>query len=79
VTDVKNLLYQATDDAEKLIKALQDVDVQLVMCMTQIKDIAAEKELKDEDLEELRVAAQVVVDMVDPPEERVINERTLLE
>jgi hypothetical protein len=38
-----------------------------------------EKELKDKELEELKSAVQVVVDMVDPPEEGVINERTLLE
>jgi hypothetical protein len=35
--------------------------------------------LKDKELEELKGAAQVVIDMVDPPEERVIYERTLLE
>jgi hypothetical protein len=47
--------------------------------MTQIRDMAAEKELKDKELRELKGAAQVVVDMVDPPEEGVISERTLLE
>jgi hypothetical protein len=41
--------------------------------------MAAEKELKDKELEELKGAAQVVVDMVDPPKEGVISERTLLE
>jgi peroxiredoxin family protein len=79
VTDVKNLVYRATNDVEKLIKVLQDADVQLAECMTQIKDMAAEKELKDKELEELKGAAQVVVDMVDPPEEGLINKRMLLE
>jgi hypothetical protein len=37
--------------------------------MTQIRDMATEKELKKKELEELKNAAQVVVDMVDPPEE----------
>jgi hypothetical protein len=41
--------------------------------------MAAEKELKDKELEELKGAAQVVVDMVDPPEEGLINKRMLLE
>jgi hypothetical protein len=39
----------------------------------------AAKELKNKELEELKSAAQVVVDMVDPLEEGVISERTLLE
>jgi uncharacterized protein YjcR len=68
VTDMKNLLYRAIDDAEKLIKVLQDADMQLAECMTQIWDMATEKELKDKELEELKGAAQLVVDMVDPPE-----------
>jgi hypothetical protein len=41
--------------------------------------MAAQRELKDKELEELKGAAQVVVHMVYPPEEGVINERTLLE
>jgi hypothetical protein len=64
---LKNLVYRHSPDEEKLIKALQDADAKLVECMTQIRDMAAEKELKDKELEELKGAAQVVVDMVDPP------------
>jgi hypothetical protein len=79
VTDVENLLCHTIDDAEKLIKVPQDAYMQLAECMTQIRDMAAEKELKDKELEELKGATQIVVDMVDPPEERVINERMLLE
>jgi hypothetical protein len=41
--------------------------------------MAAEKELKDKELELLRSAAQVVVDMVDPPEEGVLSYMMLLE
>jgi hypothetical protein len=33
-TNLKNLVYRRSDDAEKLIQALQDADVQLVECMT---------------------------------------------
>jgi hypothetical protein len=36
-------------------------------------------ELKDKEFEELKSAAQVVVDMVDPPEEVIVSKRTLLE
>jgi chromosome segregation ATPase len=71
ITDLKNLVYRHSDDAEKLIKALQDADAKLVECMTQIRGMAAKKDLKDKELEELKGAAQLVVDMVDPPEEEV--------
>jgi hypothetical protein len=63
LTVVKNLLYHHSDDVELLVKQLEDADVQLVECMEQIRDMAAEKELKDKELEELKGAAQVVVDM----------------
>jgi hypothetical protein len=72
-------VYRRTDDAEKLIKAHQDADVQLVDCMVQIKDMATKKELNKKELEEIKYAAHVVVDMVDPPEEGVVNDKTLLE
>jgi DNA repair ATPase RecN len=75
LTNVKNLLYRCSDDMELLAKQLEDADVQLVECMEQIRDMAAEKELKDKELEELKGAAQVVVDMVDPPEEGVVNNK----
>jgi hypothetical protein len=71
ITELKNFVYRRSNNVEKLIKAL-------VECMTQIRDMAA-KELKNKELEELKSAAQVVVDMVDPLEEGVISERTLLE
>jgi hypothetical protein len=79
VTDMKNLLSRATDDVELLAKQLQDADVQLVECMQQIQKMAVEAELKSKELEELRTAAQVVADMVDPPEEGVVISKTLLE
>jgi hypothetical protein len=41
--------------------------------------MAEEKELRQKQLEELEDAAQVVANMVDPPEERVVDNRTLLE
>jgi hypothetical protein len=41
--------------------------------------MAAEKQLKDKELVELKSAMQVVVDTVDPLEEGVISKKTLLE
>jgi hypothetical protein len=79
LTDTKNLLYHHPDDVELLAKQQEDAEVQLVECMQQIRDMATQKELKDKELEELKDAAQVAVDMVDPPEEGVVNSKTLLE
>jgi hypothetical protein len=76
---LKNLVYHRSDDAEKLIQALQDVDVQLMECMTQIREMTTAKEQNNRELEELKGAAQVVVDMVDLPEEGVVSNKTLLE
>jgi hypothetical protein len=40
ITNLKNLVYHHSDDVEKLIKALQDADMQLMECATQIRDMA---------------------------------------
>jgi hypothetical protein len=47
--------------------------------MQQIKSMAEEKELRQKQLEDLEGAAWVVVDMVDPSEEGVVDNRTILE
>jgi hypothetical protein len=64
---------------ELLMKQLEDADKQLVQCMQQMKSMAEEKELMQKQLEDLQEAAQVVIDMVDPLGEGVVNNRTLLE
>jgi hypothetical protein len=46
LTDLKNLVYRRSDDAELLMKQLDDADKQLVQCMQQIKSMAKEKELR---------------------------------
>jgi iron-sulfur cluster repair protein YtfE (RIC family) len=46
--------------------------------MTQIREMTAEKEQNKRELEELKGASQVVVDMVDPPEEGVVSYKMLL-
>jgi hypothetical protein len=63
--DMTNMLYHATNDVEFMAKKLEDADVQLVECMKQIQKMATEQELKDKELEELRTATQIVLDMVD--------------
>jgi hypothetical protein len=39
----------------------------------------AKKNAKQKQLEDLQKATQVIVNMVDPPEEGVVDDRTLLE
>ncbi|RLM65837.1 hypothetical protein C2845_PM16G01870 [Panicum miliaceum] len=47
--------------------------------MMQIRDMAAEEELKKKEPKELQIAAQVALDMVDPPEEGVVSDKTVME
>jgi len=79
VTDLKNLVHRYTDDLEKFGKMLKDADKQLVEAMTQIKNMAEEKDLWEKELGELKAAAQAVIDMVDPPKEGAVPDKTLLE
>lgn len=76
---MKNLMYRWTDNVEKLAKALQDADIQLVDCMKQIKSMVEEKDIRQKELEELRTATQAIVDMVDTQDEGSIDNRTLLD
>jgi hypothetical protein len=79
LTDMKNLLYQRTDDVERLQKVIGDTERQFVDCLQQIKTLGEEKEQRQKELEDLRGATQELVDMVDPPEEGEANPRPLLE
>jgi hypothetical protein len=79
MTNTKNLLCHSSDDVERLAKLLEDANQQLLQCMKQIKSMAEEKELKQKQLEDLQEAPQVVVNMVDPSEEGVVDNRNLLE
>jgi hypothetical protein len=63
---MKNMLYRRTDDVEKLQKVVADTEQQFVECLQQIKMLGEEKEQRQKDLEDLRVAAQQLVEMVDP-------------
>jgi hypothetical protein len=79
LNNVRNLLSCRADEMELTVKKLEDIDAQFMECMQQIKDMAEEKDAKQKQLEDLQKAAQVVIDMVDPPEEGVVDDRTLLE
>jgi hypothetical protein len=77
--DVKNMLYRRTDDVERLQKVIGDTERQFVECLQQIKALGEKDEQLRKELEELRGAAQELVDMVDRPEEGEASPRPLLE
>jgi peptidoglycan hydrolase CwlO-like protein len=79
LTDMKNMLYRHTNDVKKLQKVITDTEQQFAECLQQIKTLGEEKEQRQKELEDLRGAAQKLVDMVDPQEDGEAGERPLLE
>ena len=76
VTDLTNVMYRQTVAVEKLIKIKADSDKQMVKDMKQIKELAADRDQKAQQLADLEAAAQVVVGMVEDEE---AGEKSLLE
>ena len=76
MTDWMNIMYRHTDAVEKLTKIQADSDKQLVDSMKQIKDLAADRDLKAKQLANLEAAAQMVVKMV---EEGEAGDKSLVE
>ena len=54
-------MYRYTDDLEKFGKMLKDADKQLIEAMTQIKNMAEEKDLREKELGKLKAAAQALL------------------
>jgi hypothetical protein len=73
------MLYRRTDEVEKLQKVIGDTERQFVDCLQQVKTLGEKDEQQRKELEELRGAAQELVDLVDPPEEGDVSPRPLLE
>jgi ABC-type transporter Mla subunit MlaD len=72
------MLYRHTDDVEKLQKVIADTEKQFVNCLQQIKMLGEEKEQHQKELEDLRVAARQLVEVVDPLEDGAAYGRSLL-
>ena len=68
MTDLTNIMYHHADAVEKLTKIKADADKQMVSDMQQIRDLAADRDRKAQQLADLEAAAQVVVDMVEDEE-----------
>jgi chromosome segregation ATPase len=79
LTDVKNLLYRRTDDVERLQKVIGDTEQQFVDCLQQVKTLGEKDEQQQKELEDLRGAAQELVDMVGPLEEGEASQWPFLE
>jgi ABC-type transporter Mla subunit MlaD len=73
------MLYRRTDDVEKLQKVIADTEQQFVECLQQIKMLSEEKEQRQKELEDLRVAAQQLVEVVDPQDDGAADGRSLLD
>jgi hypothetical protein len=73
------MLYRHTDDVEKLQKVIADTKKQFVNCLQQIKMMGEEKEQRQKELEDLRVVARQLVEVVDPLEDGTAEGRSLLE
>ena len=65
VTDLKNIMYHHADAVEKLTMIKADSDKQMVRDMKQIKDLAADRDQKAQQLADLEAAGQVVIGMVE--------------
>ena len=68
VTDLTNIMYRHADAVEKLSKIKADTDKQMISDMKQIRDLAADRDQKAQQLADLEAAAQVVIDMVEDEE-----------
>ena len=79
VLDLKILMYRRADEIEKPRKIKADSDKQLLQMLQQVKGLSDSNTALRQELDELKVAAQVVVDMVDIAEEDAEAPLTLVE
>ena len=61
-------MYQNTDEIEKLKKIKADSDQEVATCLQQLKTLSESRDLMQQELEELRDAAQDVAGLVEIPE-----------
>ena len=66
--DLKIFMYRNADEINKLRKIKADYDKQMVEALQQVKSLSSSKTALQQELEELKVAAQAVVDVVEIPE-----------
>ena len=67
--DLKILMYRNADEFGKLRKIKTDSDKEMLEALKQVKNLSESNTILQHELEELKVAAQTVVDMVEIPED----------
>ena len=67
--DLKIFMYRNADEINKLRKIKADSDKQMVEALQQVKSLSSSKTALQQELEELKVAAQAVVDVVEISED----------
>jgi len=79
VLDLKILMYRNADEIAKLRKIKADSNKEVLEALKQVKSLSESKVSLQEELKELKVAAQAVVDMVDIPEDNAEVPLSLVE
>ena len=69
VLDLKILMYHNADEIGKLQRIKADSDKELLQALQQVKNLSDSNTALQQELDELKVAAQAVEDMVDIPED----------
>ena len=67
--DLKILMYRNADEIGKLQKIKADFDKEMLEALQQVKNLSNSNTALQQELDELRVAAQAMVDMVEIPED----------
>jgi hypothetical protein len=73
------MLYRHADEVEGLRKVMADTEKQLVDCLQQIKTLGEEREQHQKEFNDLKTAAQELIEMVDPQEDGVEDGPPLLD
>jgi hypothetical protein len=73
------MLNRRAAKVESLRKVMADIEKQFVDCLQQIKTLGEEKEQRQKELDDLKAAAQELVEMVDPREDGAEDEPPLLD
>ena len=69
ILDLKILMYRNTDEIEKLKKIKADSDKEMMEALQKLKELSESNATLKEELDELKVAAQAVVDTIEIPED----------
>jgi hypothetical protein len=73
------MLNRRADEVENLQKMMANTETQFVDCLQQIKTLGEEKGQRQKELDDLKAAAQELIEMVDPREDGAEDEPPLLD